>query len=89
MESKEKIVDDLVLEKELEIEANTKKKSLIKFIHVFESDVDTPPKRIKKIRSKKNRDSKRERRRSDKRYKESFSYYSLNPRKFTFSMKNL
>lgn len=89
METKEKVLDSLILEDEVKIEPKGKKKSFIKFIHVFESDVIKRPTKTKIKRTKLKPKLDRERRRSEKRWKESFSYYSLNPRKFSFGLKDL
>ncbi len=89
MEAKEKVLDNLILENKVKVELKGKKKSFIKFIHVFESNVIKRPTKTKIKRTKLKYNSDRERRRSEKRWKESFSYYSLNPRKFSFGLKNL
>jgi hypothetical protein len=89
METKEQVLDKLTLENEVKIEPKGKKKSTIKFIHVFESDVISRPTKTKIKRTKIKHNLNRERRRLEKRWKESLSYYSLNPRKFDFGLKNL
>jgi uncharacterized protein YjcR len=54
METKEKVTDNYILENEVITETKRKKKSLIKFIHVFESDVRKRPTKAKIKRRKLN-----------------------------------
>ncbi|KKN25809.1 hypothetical protein LCGC14_0880970 [marine sediment metagenome] len=89
MESKDKVLEKLGLDNELEAEIKEEKKSLVKFIHVFESDSERRSIRKKIRRNKSKNNLIRERRRLDKEWKESFSYFYLNPRKFSFGLKNL
>ena len=84
MEAKDKAIDSSNLENVEEIEHKVKKKSLIKFIHVFESNVERMP-AIRKSRKKNLR------RNSDRNYiplerilQVSDSYYNLNPKKLYF-----
>ena len=60
METKDKVKDNLKLENVEDLEPKVKKKSLIKFIHVFESNSDKIPE-IR--RSKKERKKEREKKR--------------------------
>ena len=89
MESKDKVLERLVIENELEAEIKEEKKSLVKFIHVFESDSERRIGRKKFWRNKPKNNQFREQHRLDKQWKESSSYFYLNPRKFTFGLKNL
>ncbi|MBY8990828.1 MAG: hypothetical protein KGD58_08750 [Candidatus Lokiarchaeota archaeon] len=52
METKDKAIDNLNLENVEKIEPKVKKKSLIKFIHVFEANVERMP-TIRKSKKKK------------------------------------
>ena len=89
METKSKVLDSLNLENVEEVEPKVKKKSLINFIHVFESNSE----KIAGIRkSKKKRLShhlNREYNRLERNWKVSDSYYYLNPSKLSFGLRNL
>lgn len=89
MESKDKILKRLDLDNNLESEIMEEKKSLVKFIHVFESDSERRIIGKKFWRNKPKNNLFKEQGRLDKEWKESFSYFYLNPRKFTFGLKNL
>ena len=89
METKDKVIKNLNLENVEKVEPKVKKKSLIKFIHVFESNSE----KIAGIRkSKKKRlshDLNREYNRLERNWKVSDSYYYLNPSKLSFGLRNL
>ena len=89
METKGKAIKNLNLENVEEVEPKVKKKSLINFIHVFESNSE----KIAGIRkSKKKRLShhlNREYNRLERNWKVSDSYYYLNPSKLSFGLRNL
>ena len=89
METKSKVLESSNLENVEEVEPKVKKKSLINFIHVFESNSE----KIAEIRkSKKKRSShhlNREYNRLERNWKLSDSYYYLNPSKLSFGLRNL
>ena len=89
METKEKVTDNYILENEVITETKRKKKSFIKFIHVFESDVNKSPIMKKSKRRKSKSRLGIDQRRIEKKWKESLSYLSLNQQTFSFGLSNL
>jgi len=85
METKDTVLERLDLENELEAELTEEKKSLVKFIHVFESE---PERRIFRNKSRKNNPNK-EQRRLEKAWKKSSGNYYMNSRSHSFNMRNL
>ena len=89
METKDKVIKNLNLENVEKVEPKVKKKSLIKFIHVFESNSE----KIAGIRKPKKKrlsyNLRREYNRLERIRKVSDSYYYLNPSKLSFGLRNL
>ncbi|MHA1988532.1 MAG: hypothetical protein ACW98D_18020 [Promethearchaeota archaeon] len=88
METKEKVIDNYILENEVKNESKSKKRSFIKFIHVFESDVNISPIKKKFKRNYSKHSSYRDQRRLQKKWNESLSHYRLYSQKFTFGLNN-
>lgn len=89
METKDKAIDTLNLEGVEEIEPRVKKKSLIKFIHVFESNIERMPTIRKSKKKKLTRNLDRNYNRLERNWKVSDSFYYLNPSKLSFGLRNL
>jgi len=75
METKDKAIDTLNLEGVEEIEPRVKKKSLIKFIHVFESNIERMPTIRKSKKKKLTRNLDRNYNRLERNWKVSDSFY--------------
>jgi hypothetical protein len=89
METKDKVIDRSTLKNVEEIEPKVKKKSLVKFIHVFESNIERMPS-IRKPKNKRLlRNLNRQYNRRDKDWKVSDCYYYLNPSKLSFGLREL
>ena len=78
METKDKVIDNYVLEKDVITEDKSKKESIIKFIRVFESDVYNSPimGKIKRRKSKVRLGI--DPRRIEKKWKQTLSHYRYN-----------
>ena len=89
METKDKVIDKLNLENVEEIAPKLKKKSLIKFIHVFESNTERKPAirkpKMKKLSHKLTRNYNR----LERNWKVSDSFYYLSPNKLSFGLTDL
>jgi hypothetical protein len=84
METKDKAIDNSNLENVEEIAPKVKKKSSIKFIHVFESNGERMPAIRKSKKKKLTRNLDRNYNRLERNWKVSDSYYYLNPSKLSF-----
>jgi hypothetical protein len=89
METKGKVLDNSNLESVEEIEPKVKKKSLIKFIHVFESNVEKIPTIRKSKKKKLKHNLNRNYNRLERNWKVSESFYYLNPSKLSFGLRDL
>ena len=89
METKSKVLDSLNLENVEEVEPKVKKKSLINFIHVFESNVEKIPTIRKSKKKKLKHNLNRNYARIEKDWKVSNGYYYLNPSKLSFGLRDL
>jgi hypothetical protein len=88
METKEKVIDNSILENEVKIESKRKKKSIVKFIHVFESDVNISPRKKRIVRSKSKHNLGRDQYRLGKSWKKSLSTI-VAERRFSIRLNNL
>ena len=84
MEAKDKVIYSSNLENVEEIEHKIKKKSLIKFLHVFESKVERKPAIRKSWKKNLRHNSDRNYNPLEKIWQVSDSYYYLNPRRLYF-----
>ena len=89
IESKDIELERLDLDNKLEVKLTEEKKSLVKFIHVFESEPER--RRIRKKLRKNNPKSKinREQHRLEKEHNKSSGNYYMNSKSYAFSMRFL
>ena len=84
METKDKVKDNLKLENAEDLEPKVKKKSLIKFIHVFESDIEKKPAKRKGMKKKIKHNLNRKYNPMEEIWRIAEGYYYLNPSKLYF-----
>jgi len=89
METKDIVIDHLNLENVEEVKPKVKKKSFIKFIHVFEANSEKIPTIRKSKKKRLSHNLSRKYNQLERIWIVSDSYYYLNSSKLSFGLRNL